>query len=187
MSHVDEKGIWDLYIAKKRHKLDLYLAAAITDWYFPTAVADIGCGIGKYCVVFKAFGWSLVHGYEGTKNIGAIAVYDKIFEVDLSAPVEFTFNYDLVLFLEVGEHVPEQYEQVLIDNVCRASTDIIIASWATPGQYSASGHVNCKPRKYIIEQFEKRGFECNRVQSAGLREKAGLPWFKKNLMEFRRK
>jgi hypothetical protein len=187
VSGVDEEtGIWKLNIAKKRHKLDLHLATAITDNYFPERAADLGCGIGHYCTVLKAFGWPIVHGYDGTENIKSIALYNQIWKLDLTTPVHFEKPYDFVLFLEVGEHVPEKHEQTLIDNVARAASDVLVASWAPPGQYSASGHVNCKPRDYIIEEFEKRGLRYRQIRSVNLQGASSLSWFKTNIMEFKR-
>lgn len=187
MGNIDIKtGIWEMNIAKKRHKCDLLLTAAIGNSFTPNSIADLGCGDGRYCCIFKAFGWSIVHGYEGTPKIKELGIYDDITFIDLTKKRYVDIDYDLVVCLEVGEHIPQQYEQVFIDNVCEFSRNIVI-SWALPGQYSASGHVNCKPTDYIIDQFGKRKFKLNKTKTYYLRDNSEFSWFKKTMMVFEEK
>ena len=187
MSNVDkETGIWSLNIAKKRHKCDLILAATIGVNYYPDSTADIGCGNGQYCGIFKSYGWKKVVGYEGTDDVHKLGYYKDIIRIDLTKKLHKLPKYDLVLCLEVGEHIPPQHEQIFIDNLCAFCDNDLILSWASPGQYSASGHVNCKSRSYIIEQFEKRGFKYNHKKSQVLMLNAQFSWFKKNLMVFKK-
>jgi hypothetical protein len=189
MGSVDSKsGIWHISIAKKRHKTDYLLAAAIGTYFdSPHAVADLGCGLGSYCKIFDAYGWNILHGFEGTKGIHKIAVWEAIFNVDLSVPIEkemFRNKYDFVLCLEVGEHIPEDREQVFIDNVCYFASKNIVLSWAVPGQYSASGHVNCRSNDYVISELAKRGFVLDNDRTIKLRDLSYFEWFKNTVMCF---
>ena len=201
MSSIDkETGIWALDIACKRHKCDLMLAAIIGFTYSPETFIDIGCGDGRYCKIFKAYGWKNVVGIEGTKGVKNLGVFDSIVEADLtkhiSIPELFTIRtsgnvvslsynkWDLVMCLEVGEHIPKKYEQVFIDNLCSFVGKELILSWAPPGQYSASGHVNLQSKDYIISEVEKRGLKLIVSKAGFLQEYASFSWFKKNLMVF---
>ena len=186
MGNVDpETGIWSMTIAKKRHKLDIALAETIFKCYdLPDKAADVGCGSGLYCRYFKMKGWNII-GFEGTPYVRELGIYDNILEVDLTVKINIgDRGFDFVLCLEVGEHSPKKYEEMFIDNVCGCTTKHLVLSWAIPGQYSASGHVNCQPNDYIIGQFEQRGLIYKQAMSNVLRKHAYFNWFKNTLMCF---
>jgi len=187
MTNVDpETGIWSMKIARKRHKTDYMLAAAIGCMYSPKRVADVGCGPGYYCRIFKAYGWPIVHGFEGTAGIEGLGIYNSIFMVDLTKEITGFEPYDLVICLEVGEHIPPQHEDMLINNICKLAYKDLILSWAPLGQYSASGHVNCRPRSYVINKFGMGGFRYLEDKTWILQHRADFSWFKKNIMVFER-
>lgn len=185
MSNVDkETGIWSLTIAKKRHKCDLDLVDIIYAFYEPRTMADVGCGSGMYCKEFATFGWNVV-GYEGTKDVISLGEYDKIIQIDLTTKLKVP-KYDLTICLEVGEHIPKKHEKRFLDNLCLFVKKDLILSWAPEGQYSASGHVNCRPREYIIAELEKRNLFYHKLKSEFLRKDASFSWFQNNLMVFMR-
>ena len=134
-----ETGIWSLDVAKKRHRCDLLLAARIGMLYHPEKAADLGCGNGRYCAIFKSYGWPVVHGYEGTPNIESLEIYNDVMQLDLTKRRWVGMKYDFVLCLEVGEHIPVQHEQVFLDNVAEFTAKDLIFSWAIPGQ-GGKGH-----------------------------------------------
>jgi len=187
-----ETGIWTLEVAKRRHRFDPELAKAITEMYAPDGkykielAADIGCGPGEYCAAFKSYGWPEVHGYEGTKGITTLGVYDDITRVDLTKRRWVGIPYDFVLCLEVGEHIPLQYEQVFIDNLCEYTMADLVMSWAIPGQGGA-GHFNERVSAYVISEFVTRGMEFLGSRSEKLRELASLKWFKNTILVFKRR
>jgi hypothetical protein len=187
MSNVDpETGIWSLHIAKKRHKCDTALAGMIGILFSPNRVADLGCGDGRYCSIFKAYGWPEIHGYEGTKDVQTLNIYDDIMYIDLTKKRVVDIEYDLVVCLEVGEHIPPQHEQTFLDNLLEFTSKDLILSWALPGQYSASGHVNCQPNDYIITQLSQRNLYFDETTTHLLRQHSYFKWFKKGVMVFRR-
>jgi len=182
-----ETGIWSLETAKKRHRFDDKLAEYIATTYkFVNSIADIGCGIGSYCKYLKDSGIPIVHGYEGTPNIKEIAVYDDIMVLDLTKRRWAGIGYELVICLEVGEHVPEIYEQIVIDNVCEFTSKELILSWAIPGQGGA-GHFNERSNEYVIKEFEKRGLMFDEEESMNLREHTSLKWLRNTIMKFEKR
>jgi 2-polyprenyl-3-methyl-5-hydroxy-6-metoxy-1,4-benzoquinol methylase len=178
-----ETGIWSLKIAK-RHKCDFLLAGAIGSIYEPKSIADIGCGNGRYCSVFKAFGWKLVDGYEGTKGISDLGVYSNITEIDLTKQLDAPRKYDLVICLEVAEHIPRKYEQVFIDNLCKFIKKDLVISWARKGQPSASGHFNTRNKDYVILKFNEKGLNVDREKTEFLERHSSFDWFKNNIIAF---
>ncbi len=182
-----DNGIWTLEEAGKFHCFDVALAKAIAEQFeIPDCVADVGCGLGSYCKFFAQTGWRNVVGYEGTPGIAKIAFYDPIVELDLASPLA-TDGYpmsDIVLCLEVGEHIPARCEDIFIDNLTYLVLETLILSWAVPGQ-GGVGHVNERDNEYIIKKVEQRSSMCyDEKRSSALRAAATLPWFKNTIMVF---
>jgi tryptophanyl-tRNA synthetase len=94
--------------------------------------------------------------------------------------------FDVVLSLEVGEHIPEEFEEQFIDNICKHAKKHLVISWAIEGQ-GGSGHVNCKNNNYIIAQVKDRGFTYNFNDSETIRKAAtNASWFGYTIMVFDR-
>lgn len=186
MSIDSKTGIWDLETAKTRHRFDPSLAENIARLFSPVLAADLGCGAGEYCRAFKEHGWPAVHGYEGTPEIAEIAVHDNIQVLDLAKRRWVGINYDFVLCLEVGEHIPPEHEGTFIENVVEFTHQDLVLSWAVPGQ-GGTAHVNERSNEYVIGRFTKYGLVYDDLLSQGLRNAATLKWFKKTVMVFRRR
>ncbi|GAG96300.1 unnamed protein product, partial [marine sediment metagenome] len=181
-----ETGIWSLETAKRKHRYDIMLAAQIaTMFWAPKRAADVGCGRGHYCAIFKGCGWPIVDGYEGTPNITSLGVYDNIMILDLSKRHWVAIEYPFVLCLEIGEHIPKKHEQIFIDNVADFASKDLVLSWGVPGQ-GGTGHFNEQPNDYVIGEFEKRGLKYDGDRSKVLRDVATRKWFKNTLLVFHR-
>jgi len=180
-----ETGIWAFHDRiLKRHRCDFLLAGAIGVMFRKVkSVADVGCGNGQYCAIMKAFGKPVVHGYEGTPGIKSLGIYNDIMTVDLTKRRYVGIYYDLVLCLEVGEHIPPKHEQVFIDNLCEYVSKFLVISWAPPGQ-GGTGHYNEKSNVEVITELMARGLVLEEKHTALLRTRTTLPWFK-NVMVFR--
>jgi SAM-dependent methyltransferase len=178
---IHERGYWTSKTETDTHEFDKSLCDAIIYHFgFVESIADIGCGNGKYIQAFLDKGIDC-SGFDGNPQTPELT--GQICKVmDFSSPADIG-RFDLVLSLEVGEHIPVEYEQVFIDNLVKASREYIILSWAIEGQLGI-GHVNCRDNLYIIRELQKRGFDFNRGASELLREKSTLPWFKNTLMVF---
>jgi len=179
---INERGIFMDHFEADRHECDIPLCKAIIALLgneVKTAI-DIGCGNGAYTKELRDGGIECA-GYDGSPltpelSNGLCGIMDFSEEVDLG-------EFDLALSLEVGEHIPQQYEQVFIDNVCWSSKKYVILSWAVEGQ-GGMGHVNCRNNDYIIGEMEKRGFVFNEAFTNQLRSEISLYWLKDTLMVF---
>jgi hypothetical protein len=183
-----DTGIWGEKEVKKGYQCDRVLPGLIARCFpEPKSVADLGCGRGHYTRIFKSFGWPVVHGYEGSMEAINEDFYLEIIEMDLSKPLgDRTIRlYDLVICLEVGEHIPKQREQTFIDNICLFADNDLVLSWAVPGQ-GGRGHFNEQPNEYIINEMKKRHFKYNEKWSLWLREHVFFKFFKNTLMVFKR-
>ena len=111
----------------------------------PKLVYDFGCGYGQYLNNISKLGIEAV-GFEAHPNK---TFFGNIKKLDLSIPANLQRSADISISLEVGEHIPIEFEQIFIDNICNNTRKTIILSWAIEGQ-PGDGHVNCRNNDYII-------------------------------------
>ena len=105
---------------------------------------------------------------------------------DLSIPIVFEDKFDVVVSLELGEHIPAEYETVLFQNIIRHAKQGVLLTWAVPGQ-PGHHHVNNHPNEYVIKRMEEFGFTYDQAASGQLRAAAKYDWFRNTCMMFWRK
>jgi hypothetical protein len=143
-------------------------------------VYDFGCGLGDYLYeLTKAYPDAVATGFEGHQTD---VKFNNVVKQDLSKNIELPI-VDLVISIEVGEHIPKEFEQIFIDNITKHSNKHIILSWAIKKQ-SGLGHINCQDNDYIIEQIEKRGWKFDSSGSHSMRKAMPNIWIKNTLMVF---
>lgn len=146
-------------------------------------VLDLGCGVGHYQKPIEKCGLSW-RGFDGSANIED-ATEGRVHFADLSVPIDVGAA-DWVLSLEVGEHVPKEYESTYLDNIVRHARRGVILSWALPGQ-GGHFHINCRENDAVIQDLKDRGFEFDAARTQSLRSQTRLSWLKKTTVVFRRK
>jgi hypothetical protein len=173
-------GYWLEISESNKHCCDHGLCDAIIKMFKVRTVADLGCGDGAYTFAFIRAGVDC-KGYDGSPLTQELTsgLCDII---DLTEHIKIG-RYDMVLSLEVGEHIPQEYEQIFIDNICNASKRWVCLSWGIPGQ-PGYGHVNCQTNQYIILEMQKRGFKYDKVKSNILRKNSSFEWFKNTMMVY---
>lgn len=144
---------------------------------------DFGCGPGKYVEAFQNFGIDAtgIDGNPVTSTIPNCKVQDLTSEFQMD-PVDF------LLCLEVGEHIPKEFESTLlsrIDNHLNPSGTLVL-SWAVEGQ-GGFGHVNCQNNDYVIRVMKTLGYSFMIVESMMLRNAASVSWFKNTILVFKKK
>ena len=124
----------------------------------PRSVIDVGCGIGIWLAVFKEYGVSDILGVDGNY------VNQEMFEIpaeqflayDLTEPLEIGRQFDLVVSLEVAEHLPSASAGTFIDSLTRLGP-VILFSAAVPLQ-GGTHHVNEQWPDYWVRHFRARGY-----------------------------
>jgi hypothetical protein len=151
-------------------------------------IYDFGCGNGYY--LSRLWHSPILDceltGYEGEPLPPRKLLFPNIWKQDLTK----MFDVEMaghVICLEVGEHIPAEYEDNLIDNITRACSKALVLSWAVPGQ-AGDGHVNCRSNEYIIDKLRNRGFNymVERTREVRAIYHGECPWFANTLMVFYR-
>lgn len=149
-------------------------------------IVDLGCGRCDYFNRFVSKGFDVI-GVDGNPDTKKYATDpSRILIADLTQDL-YLLKFDAVMCLEVGEHVPAEFEDKIALNIFRnlRPGGILILSWAIEGQ-GGYGHVNCRNNDYIKEKFVSFGFTCEPEKENLLRQNALLPWFRNTLMVFRK-
>jgi hypothetical protein len=146
-------------------------------------VYDFGCGKADYLYELTQFYPSIIAtGFEGHQ---VDAVFSNVVKKDLSTPFDMP-PAELVISIEVGEHIPKEFEQTFIDNITKSATKNIIISWAIVGQ-TGNGHINCQNNDYIISEITKRGWVFDSETTDEVRSKMPPLWIKNTILFFNRK
>lgn len=178
---ISEHGFW-LDGLNCGHYFDEPIAKVLSEAWQGREVIDFGCGKGRYVKYLNKAGIRC-RGYDGNPKTPAFNAECQV--ANLAAPLDVG-PVECVMSLEVGEHIPKEFEQVYLDNLTRHAKHALVLSWAVPGQ-PGRGHVNCQPNEYIREQLRVRGFEPDPELESRLRKAAWLHWFRNTIMAFRAK
>ncbi|MDX2050511.1 MAG: methyltransferase domain-containing protein [Rickettsiaceae bacterium] len=135
------------------------LVPIITKILNPKSVLDIGCGVGTWLKQFQDAGITDYNGVDGpyVKKEQFLANKDKLIHHDLQTTLDLQKKYDIVISLEVAEHIDEKYADIFIDNLTRHS-DCIVMSAAIPLQ-GGTYHVNEQWPDYWIRKMNIKGFK----------------------------
>lgn len=128
----------------------------------PKSIVDFGCGEGRWLMEAKRNNANIevlgLDGYYVDRDRLQIS-QDEFIEVDLRKKIEFLQKYDLAISTEVAEHIEEEYVDIFLDNLTRAS-DCILFSAAIPGQ-GGRHHVNEQWQSYWVKKFENLGYKAD--------------------------
>lgn len=132
-------------------------------------VIDIGCADGTYVRWLNENGRKAI-GIDAIPGIDAI---DDLYDYDLCDPrYEYAdvFARDWAFCLEVGEHIPRDYEANFFDNVTALAKNHLVISWAAPGK-RGYGHVNCRDITHVGIQLAQRNWQMDEDATLEIRTK----------------
>jgi hypothetical protein len=182
---INKRGFWENQTTVGHHDDKILLNEIINILVKNEAksIVDFGCGNGFYIKNIKDI-VDYFEGYDGNPNTPLLT--DGLCSVlDLSKDFDLGKKFDCVLSLEVGEHIPKEFESVFLNNITKHSNNLVILSWAIVGQ-NGDGHVNCQNNDYIISEMNKRGFIYNEDFSKKVRSENVIWWFKNTFMIFKK-
>lgn len=148
-------------------------------------VLDVGCGQGAWGVNFNPDEYTGIDGdYVTTDKL----LIDKkqFIAKDLSKKINLRKKFDLIISLEVAEHIPPQHADVFIDNITRHS-DTVLFSAAIPGQ-GGNNHLNEQWQSWWRTKFLEKGFEAYDVIRPAIWNNKDIPYYyRQNIMLYSKK
>jgi len=166
---IDKTGFWKKEWAINHHvhsdKLSKWICNFLTD-YKDEITYDFGCGMGYY----------LNDLYNNNhKNLIGVEVdppkSDYPFTIESKNLTEpfILGEKGNVLSLEVGEHIPKEFQDIYLENLINHCKKYLIISWALKGQ-GGYGHVNELNNDEIIPIIENKGFRYLKEESLDARK-----------------
>jgi len=148
----------------------------------PQSLLDVGCGMGTWIRAVIDYGITDICGIDAFSLADRALLFPSTFfhQQDLTQPWNLGRKFDIVLCLEVGEHLPPDRALILIESLV-AHAEHVVFSGACPGQ-SGQHHVNCQWPEYWQRLFNAKGYACEddvrwRIWDFGAIE----PWYRQNV------
>jgi len=122
----------------------------------PKRVLDAGCAMGLLVETLRARGVEAdgidISSYAIERADPSVRPFCRTGSI----ADEFPQRYDLIVSMEVVEHMPKDAAEAAIANFCRHADDVLFSS--SPMDHREPTHVNVQPREYWAEQFARQGF-----------------------------
>jgi len=153
----------------------------LLDHFKINSVLDVGCGTGNWAKVFYDLGVIDVEGID-QKESEEQFLLDKTKFTSWNLNNEFKLfkEFDLVLCLEVAEHIEELYADSLIRSLVNHS-DLVLFSAAVPFQ-GGQNHLNEQLPSYWAKKFKEHGYHFYDGLRSIIWENPNVKWwYKQNI------
>jgi SAM-dependent methyltransferase len=136
-----------------------HILPPLLEWTAARSLVDVGCGIGDWARAAVDLGVEDVLGIDGTyvDTSRLVIPADRFLAADLAEPLRVGRRFDLVVSMEVAEHLPPARAASFVDDLC-ALGDVVLFSAAVPGQ-GGQNHVNEQWQTFWAELFAGSGSE----------------------------
>jgi len=156
-------------------------------WIAPKSAADVGCGVGTWLSVAEELGVENIHGFEGpwAKTANLVLEEGQVSFMNLEETVSADERFDLVISLEVAEHLAPARAASFVGDLC-ALGDCVLFSAAIPMQ-GGTGHVNERWQSYWAEHFATQGYSAFDAVRPLIWRNADIAfWYRQNMLVFAR-
>jgi SAM-dependent methyltransferase len=147
--------------APARHSSPVMAASIVRDLH-PKRVIDVGCGTGALLEALRDLGCEvagLEHSDAALEYCRARALAVREFDLELDSLSADDRKWDVVVSMEVAEHLPQAVDERYVDLLASLGS-VIVFTAATPGQ-GGHDHINEQPHEYWFQKFGRRGFRHN--------------------------
>jgi len=149
------------------------------------SVVDVGCGVGTWLKVFRENGIPQVLGIDGEYvDRSLLEIPADSFEAhDLRQPLKIDRTFDVVLSLEVAEHLPPDTAETFVRTLTELGP-VVVFSAAVPFQ-NGCNHVNEQWPEYWAGLFARQGFAAiDAIRKFVWSDTQVEPWYAQNTLLF---
>jgi SAM-dependent methyltransferase len=157
----------------------------VMDYYRPSSVLDVGCGLGIWLKVARSRGVAEAKGIEGHwLDPAKLHINARDLHVlDLEKSFDLERRFDLVISLEVAEHISASAADHFIASLTRHAP-VVLFSAAIPHQ-GGHHHVNEQFLPYWVERFARFGFRpLDVIRGKIWNDRTILWWLRQNVVLF---
>lgn len=151
------------------------------------SVCDVGCGVGTWLATALELGAERVRGFEGPWVKGnALAINAScIVTQDLECDVMDRERYDLVISLEVAEHLSADRAPSFVRDLT-ALGDAVLFSAAIPNQ-GGTNHINERWQSYWAELFKAQEYDAFDAVRPAIWQMSEIKWwYRQNTLVYAR-
>ena len=153
-SSAGDEGSWQTFFTE--------IAEHILQTMHPTTVLDAGCGLGLLVHLLRQRGVA-AYGIDISEYALQNAYPEALPHCRLGSLANagtfdppFPQRYDLIVCIEVLEHLPPHEAASAVANLCQRTDDILFSS--SPFDYREITHLNVQPPEYWASLFAGQGF-----------------------------
>jgi SAM-dependent methyltransferase len=141
------------------------------------SVLDVGCATGDFVSAFQRAGVADVLGIDGDYVPRDQLLFDQALfrAIDLAGGFDLGRRFDLVLSVEVAEHLPLEAAERFVGCLA-AHGPLIVFSAAIPSQ-GGTGHVNEQWQSWWAALFERSGYAAYDAIRPSIWHDAGIHWW----------
>jgi SAM-dependent methyltransferase len=130
----------------------------VLEYVQPRSIIDVGCGTGTWLSVFREYGVIDIMGVDGdyVENEMLEIPEDRFMKFDLRNPFRSDRQFDLVVSLEVAEHLPSTCAGIFVRTLVGLGP-LVLFSAAIPLQ-GGTQHINEQWPDYWADLFKAEGY-----------------------------
>lgn len=148
----------------------------------PRSVVDVGCGTGTFLAACEKLGVADILGVDGDyvdRSMLRIKP-EQFLAADLSKPLSLGKRFDLVICLEVAEHIAPKSADIFVKSLVELG-DVVLFSAAIPGQ-GGQNHLNEQWPSYWRGIFQRHGYDYHDLLRGELWDDPRIFWWYKQNM-----
>ena len=150
-----------------------------------SSVVDVGCGVGSWLDEFRQKGVTDILGIDFHVQKSSLKIpREKFLRYDLQKPITVPRRFDLVLCMEVAEHLPSESAGTLVQSLVDLGP-IVVFSAALPYQLGGASHINEAWPEWWAKLFSTKGYKVIDCIRSQIWLDWDVPyWYSQNLLMF---
>lgn len=146
------------YMTESAARSAARMVPLVVELLHPKSVIDVGCGTGAWVEAFVREGIEDVWGADGEWVDAAALLFpgDRFISADLTRPLTIGRTFDLVVSLEVAEHLPASAADAFVASLVNLG-HVVLFSAAIPSQ-GGTRHINEQWPDYWAGRFAQHGY-----------------------------